>query len=263
MPCARSFAVLLSLVFGCAALTSAQSILPSLPPSVVVAPLSPDQERELDTWLSDMEKWHRYKAKYDNRLGRDAFGRIVPRRARPAEPPWLEVHCAAMHAAAPADRRERTARACALLLDPLPAADVERLQRQAAREDAETPEKHSSFLTRLHLDGAWVTTSSGPRTYGIVGFHVTLVDVGRVQIFGPPGVMLLSAPESGGNRRVTLGYTWGLSIRLADVRLAAPTRNMSLFLTMSKVWVNGGAQDQMAARSAQIVGLSLAPRKKR
>lgn len=259
MPCARSF-VVFSLVFGSAALTSAQSLLPSLPPSVEASPLSPDRERELDTWLSDMEKWQRYMAKYDNRPARDALGRIVPRRARPAEPAWLEAHCAAMQAAAPADRPERTARACALLLDPLPAADVERLQRQAAREDAETPEKYSSFLTRLHLDGAWVTMSSGPRTYGIVGFHVTLVDVGRVQIFGPPGVMLLSVPEVGGNRRVTLGYTWGLSIRLADVRLAAPTRNMSLFLTMSKLWVNGGAQDQMT--SAQIVGLSLAPRKK-
>jgi hypothetical protein len=35
---------------------------------------------------------------------------------------------------------------------------------------------------------------------------------------------------------------------------------MSLFLTMSKVWVNGS---QVTGRSAQIVGLSLATAKKR
>ena len=209
-----------------------------------------------------MEKWQRYRAKHDNRPARDAFGRIVPRRPPPVEPAWLASHCAAVEALSVVDRPERISKACALLVDPLPAAEVDLLQRQVAQEEAEAQEKYRSFLTRLHLDGAWVTTSSGPRAYGIVGFHMTLVDIGRVQMFGPPGVILLSMPDGGGNRRMTLGYTWGLSVRLADLRVSSPTANLSLFLTMSKVWVNGDAGDPVMGGSAQIVGFSLAPRKK-
>lgn len=32
-------------------------------------------------------------------------------------------------------------------------------------------------------------------------------------------------------------YTWGLSLRLGDVRMGAPTMNMTVFLTISKVFL--------------------------
>jgi hypothetical protein len=174
----------------------------------------------------------------------------------------LNEYCAAAKATGVADLQERTARACRLADDPWGAADPAWLQAKAARDDAETPDKHSSFLTRLHVDGLGVTTSSGARAYGLLGTHMTLVDVGRVQIFGPPGVMLLSIPDTGGRRRLTLGYTWGLSVRLADVRLLTPERKMTLFLTMSKVWLSSG-NHQLDAGGLQIVSLSLAPRKRK
>ena len=69
-------------------------------------------------------------------------------------------------------------------------------------------------------------------------------------------------PDGAGGRRTTLGYTWGLSVRLTDVRMLSRTKNMTLFLTMSKVWVGGSDPEQFGARSFQIAGLSLAPRKK-
>jgi hypothetical protein len=96
--------------------------------------------------------------------------------------------------------------------------------------------------------------------YGIIGSHVSLVDVGRLQVFGPPGVMLLTLPDEHGGRRVTLGYTWGLSPRLADVRIGAAAKNLTLFLNVTKVFLKSGSSN---TRGFDTVGFSLAPRKKR
>jgi len=124
-------------------------------------------------------------------------------------------------------------------------------------------DKHTSFLTRVHIDGLWTTASSNNRFYGLVGSHVSLVDVGRLQVFGPPGVLLLSVPDASGSRRITLGYTWGLSVRLADVRIFGPTRDMTLFLNVSKVWIATGSEGQGTSRGYDMMGFSIAPRKKR
>ena len=123
--------------------------------------------------------------------------------------------------------------------------------------------RHSSFFTRIHIDGLWTTTQNGSRFYGIIGSHISLVDVGRLQVFGPPGVMLLTVPNGHGGRRVTFGYTWGLSLRLADVRVGAPTKNLTLFLNVTKVFVASGASGAQATKGYDIVGFSLAPRKNR
>ena len=152
-----------------------------------------------------------------------------------------------------------TERACRLVEDPRATLNPAML---AAQLGGENP-KHSSFLSRLHIDGLWTTTPSGPRFYGIIGSHVSLVDVGRLQVFGPPGVMLLTVPNGRGGRRVTFGYTWGLSLRLTDVRIAAPTKNLTLFLNVTKVFVASGASGAQATKGYDIVGFSLAPRKNR
>jgi hypothetical protein len=110
----------------------------------------------------------------------------------------------------------------------------------------------------------WSTTSTHGRIYGLVGTHLSLVDIGRVQLFGPPGVMLLTVPDGYGGRRVTLGYTWGLSVRLGDMRMGASTKNVTLFLNVSKVFMSGSAETQAnGSRGIDIVGFSIAPRKKR
>ena len=46
-----------------------------------------------------------------------------------------------------------------------------------------------------------------------------LVDVGRVQFFGPPGILLLRMPDVAGTHQMRVGYTWGLSVRLVDLKL--------------------------------------------
>lgn len=244
---------------------SAQTITPARSQASPLDPafqgLSPDQDRELTEWLTAIDNWRRSVAKWYNGPAVDRFGRVVPRQPLPDSPAWLPSYCAAAAAAGVLPLDARVSRACRLLEDPR--ADVEGLPTglQALRSEAEKPRKHSSFLKRVHLDGLWSTAGTGSRSYGLIGAHLTLVDVGPVQIFGPPGVLLLTIPESDGSRRITLGYTWGVSIRLTDLRLFGK-RPMTLFVNVSKVWTGGGADNGVSA-GHDIVGFSLAPVKNR
>jgi hypothetical protein len=256
-------------VSGCLLLALVPPALAQGPPTDTPLPLddgyvalTPAQDRELDDWLSAMKKWQRYDAQWHNRPVRSPWGGFAERWQPPVPPTWLEARCMAAAAAAAQATRydERTVKACRLIADPRAGDDVPSPE-QAARAKAEKPPKHSSFLSRVHIDGLWSTASTGGRFYGIVGSHLSLVDVGRVQIFGPPGVMLLSVPDGEGSRRLTLAYTWGVSLRLADVRLFAPTRNMTLFFNVSKAWADAGEAGGNV-RSFDIVGFSLAPRRK-
>lgn len=261
----RLLALAGSLLVAAASAVNAQEPVPPAPAQqsrdISFVPLSDDQDGELRAWLTAMEKWQRYEAKWNNRPARDGLGRVVARRPPPEPPKWLAAHCAAAAATHVPDL-EPLSEACRLLADPrAPIASVP-TPSQAAKIDAEQS-KHSSFMTRVHLDGLWTTTSTSARFYGLIGSHISLVDVGRLQVFGPPGVLLLSVPDTDGSRRITLGYTWGISVRLADVRLFGPTRDKTLFLNLSKVWLASAPDDGGTARGYDIVGFSIAPRKKR
>ncbi|HXW04311.1 MAG TPA: hypothetical protein VD833_03695 [Vicinamibacterales bacterium] len=259
---ARPLALSSALLLGVVSVAAAQdSPAAAPPPEAVLVPLSADQERQLDKWLAAMDKWQRYDARWENRPVRDSWGRVTSRRTPPKAPDWLPGHCASVEAAGLLEIDERTTNACRLLDDPRTALESVPAPVQAARADDEKPQKHSSFLTRVHLDGLWTTSPSAGRFYGIVGSHVSLVDVGRLQVFGPPGVLLLSVPDGPDSRRLTLGFTWGVSLRLTDVRVFGPDKNMTLFLNISKVWVDSG-QAGSNYRGFDIAGFSLAPRKK-
>ncbi len=222
-----------------------------------IAALSAEQERELTQWLSAIKEWQQYESKWRNRPVRDGWGRVVERKAAPLAPAWLAARCAWLSDGHVPDLEPRTALACRLLEDP-------RLETaQIARLEAEMPPKHSSFLRRIHVDMLATQSRLGTRMYGIVGMHVTLVDVGRFHMFGPPGVLLVTVPAGNGGRRVTFGYTWGVSVRLTDIRLGGRAKNMTLFLNISKVWLNTGTPDVHDPRGYDIIGFSIAPRRQR
>ena len=257
-----------SILMGGAVAAAAQDVSPpprSPQPSFMdaaVTALSPDQDRELTSWLKAMEKWQRYDARWFNRPARDHMGRVTARRPAPDPPEWLGAYCAATATAGALDLDARTTTACRLFVDPRAPMGSVPAHVQAARISAEQKPKHTSFLSRVHLDGLWTTTSTQGRFYGLIGSHVSLVDIGRLQVFGPPGVLLLSVPDAEGSRRITLGYTWGLSVRLTDMRLFG-SKDMTLFVNVSKVWLASGADHTGTSRGYDIVGFSLAPSKKR
>jgi hypothetical protein len=252
----------------CAALAAAPAFAQSAPlpsrPLTLSPPadaLSPAEARELDTWLRDVTKWQKDAKRWPNEPAHDPFGRIIRRASKPAEPEWLAARCDALGQTA--DLTSALGSACRVLaeLHADPSADAIRSTITAKRQSGEKIVK-DSFLTRVHIDGLWTTTSTDVRMYGLVGSHISLVDIGRVQFFGPPGVIVLSVPGPRG-REIRAGYTWGMSVRLRDIRLFSPTKNMTLFLTMSKVWLTGGTYDKLAPGGFDIAGFSIAPRKHR
>ena len=262
-----------ALAFECLLLTgrlaAAQEppLLPSNPIQIPISrplQLSDDQMQDLEQWLDDMAKWQRDEKRWPNSPAHDAYGRIVVRRPEPAPPEWLEAVCAGRDEASLSALPANVVEGCRLLagrsLDPKARAIQQ--QTQTARASKEKITK-TSFLSRVHLDGGWTTTSSDVRFYGLVGSHISLVDVGRVQFFGPPGVLLLSVPDGTGSRQIRVGYTWGMSVRLADVRLFADRKNATLFLTVSKCWTVGSNVDRLGTGGFDIAGLSIAPRKNR
>lgn len=254
-------------VLCCAPPARAQSAA-SLPSVPIVLPLPPDtlaaaQQREVDDWLEAMHAWQHMDKRWHNEPAHDVFGRVVDRVPRPAPPGWLDARCAALTREFIATLQAPLGPACRLIagMEEDPTADAIRAATLAARAKAEKTVKNT-FLTRIHIDGLWTSTASDVRIYGLVGSHISLVDVGRVQFFGPPGVILLSVPDASGRRQIRPGYTWGMSVRLGDVRLFAPSKNLTLFLTVSKVWVTGGsAYDRLQPGGFDIAGFSLAPRK--
>jgi hypothetical protein len=240
-----------------------------LPSTPVLLPPPPDamsveQRADLDAWVAAMRKWQRMDRRWHNEPAHDAFGRIVAREPKPAPPDWLADRCAALGEGVKTSPGALSVgcRILAELREDVPAQEM-RTATEASRVARERVEKNT-FLTRFHIDGLWTSTASDVRLYGLVGSHISLVDAGRVQFFGPPGVILLSVPDASGERHVRAGYTWGMSVRLGDVRLFAPSKNMTLFLTISKVWVPGGtAYDRLQPGGFDIAGFSLAPRKHR
>jgi hypothetical protein len=240
------------------------TVLPSRP---VVLPAPPDQlsaaeQHDLDVWLKAMRQWQRDDKRWRNEPAHDPFGRVVGRAPRPDPPSWLDARCAVYPPSAIATLGAPLGPACRVLagLEEDAGASAIRASTTASRTAAEKLVK-DTFFTRVHLDGLWTSTSTDYRMYGLVGSHISLVDVGRVQFFGPPGVILLSVPNGVGGREIRAGYTWGLSVRLSDVRLFAPTKNLTLFVSITKVWVNGLKTGQLPGGSYDIAGFSLAPRK--
>jgi len=268
MRCSRTLACCSSLLLGFAAAAHAQQpgLLPStrivLPPSATE--LTPQQGRELHDWLAAMQKWQRFEKRWNNEPAHSPFGRITARRPEPAAPDWLNSRCRTLSGAVVNELAGPLGQACRIEagFDVDLQAEAIRATTLAARADHEKVEK-DSFLSRIHLDGLWSTTSTEARFYGLVGSHISLVDVGRVQFFGPPGVILLTIPDGTGSRQIRVGYTWGMSVRLADVRVFAPSRNLTLFFSMTKCWLVGSRMDGLNMGGFDIAGFSLAPRRKR
>jgi hypothetical protein len=221
-----------------------------------VLPLSLDQGRELTVWLAAMGKWQQLDARWQNRPVYDGWGHIVERKASPAAPIWLAARCAALNDAHLMDLETRTADACRLLDDPR-----RRPAGQSVIVSSETPPKHTAFLSRVHIDMLATQSNMGSRLYGVIGAHISLVDVGRVQFYGPPGVMMMTVPTENGGHRVTFGYSWGASVRLADLRLRSAVNNATLYLNVSKVWMGSSERAASDQRGYDMVGFSISPRK--
>jgi len=268
---------LTTIAFGCLFFTAAAATaqqppaLPSdpvvlLPASSTARPdaLTAEQDQELARWVDDMTRWTHQEKHFPNEPVHNNYGKVVQRKGRPEPPAWLGPYCASLASWSMPPPTKRVDQGChlfaTLALDP--DAEAIRQQTQAERADKEKVVK-SSFMSRVHLDGLWTTTSSDLRYYGLVGSHISLVDVGRIQFFGPPGILVLRMPDGYGSHQIRVGYTWGMSIRLTDLKLLSPQKNMTLFLSITKCWTMGSDADRLRPGGFDIAGFSIAPRKPR
>jgi hypothetical protein len=226
-----------------------------------------EQQKALVHWLADMKKWQRFDRHWHNEPAHGVSGRIAERMTQPPPPDWVARVCARLSPREVATASGRVGQACRLLAglsEDLVAVEIAQ-QTQAAQADKERPAK-GTFFSRVHLDGLWSTTSSDVRYYGLIGTHISLVDIGRVQFFGPPGIILLSIPDGYGSRTLRPGYTWGMSVRLTDFHFPGSGlgKNATLFLNVTKCWTVG--QSALAGPNLSgfdIAGFSIAPRKNR
>ena len=247
-----------------------QQEAPPLPATRVVmpasalqtGPLSTEQQRELEKWLDAVIAWQREEKHSQNGPTHNSYGKIVQRKAEPVPPGWLAAYCTTIVVTRTDSHAPKNERACGILrqLAADPEAEAIRQKTLALRVDKEKVHK-TTFFSRVHLDGLWSTTSTDVRYYGLVGSHISLVDVGRVQLFGPPGILLLRMPDLAGSHQIRIGYTWGMSVRLFDLRLFGAEKNTTVFLSIAKCWTVGNATDRLNPGGFDIAGFSIAPRK--
>lgn len=135
--------------------------------------------------------------------------------------------------------------------------DPEECARLIERLDREKPAR-TSFFDRVHLDllGAPPEIGGTSGLVGLVGAHVTIAEIGRLHLFGPPGVMVAMQSIDGdrsGRWRAVTALNWGVSVRLVEFRLSDASRRTVMFLNLTKIWTWGDFD-----RGMDFVGLSFA-----
>lgn len=133
--------------------------------------------------------------------------------------------------------------------------DIAELIHEQTMKERMEAEKHSSsksrFFNKIHVDGLWVPGQTDAKFLGVVGTHVTVIELGRVHLFGPPGVMVLRA-----DGKIRTALTWGFSLYMTQFRIPGTTRELALFGDFARAWTFGDYRTGM-----DLVGMSVAWRR--
>jgi hypothetical protein len=98
---------------------------------------------------------------------------------------------------------------------------------------------NSFFLKWLLVDALWIPTQSGDHTFGLIGAHLAVAHIGRVYIYGPPGIFILRTKTPDG-WMLRPGFTWGFSFHLKEFQMpGVGGRRALLFLNVTKYWTEG------------------------
>jgi hypothetical protein len=214
------------------------------------------QQQEVTQWMDDVREYRRWYGRYRNRIARNIFGFIGERRSIPAVPGWLPAKCVLFADFVPPPAGPLFD-ACDLLaysrsnftIDP-------RTQQALLTQKQNEQDPRSSFWKHLHLDAGWGSPDYRMRTYGVVGVHVTLPEIAqRVQVFLPPGFLLLSVPDGRGGREFQPAATIGVSIRMFNFEFPQSSPGTAHF-NVAKAYFISQSSAMDANRSVDLVGLS-------
>jgi hypothetical protein len=217
--------------------------------------LTQAQQQELKQWTKDVQKYRKWWEHYRNRITHTAFGSAGERRTAPPVPDWLPMKCDLLADFAPKPAGP-LADGCNLLsyyesdftTDPV-------TQQAAIAQKQNEADPHSSFWKHVHLDAGWSSLDYRMHTYGVVGMHITLPELAkRVQIFLPPGFLLLSIPDGVGGRELQPAATIGVSIKMFRFQFPQGKEGMAYFNLAKAYLISRGS---LATNpSVDLMGLS-------
>jgi hypothetical protein len=226
--------------------------------------------RELEQWIAAYRAWQEWATKWLNKrqsvlhpfpypFWKDSpalFSYVAPPRVEPAPPLWLESACA------PTLREsDLLAEGCELLTvwkDDLSTRKI-RAEIVKARAQKDEPTK-MVWYEHVHFAGLWIDPQPQRGlggAYGLAGVHATIDVHDRWQIYALPGILAVSLPNWQGERIVTIGYDWGMAVRLFNFRVPFSSTPARAHLNLVKVWVPEVGQ------RIDMVGLSLTLKKNR
>lgn len=180
------------------------------------------------------------------------WGGIGQRKKMPEAPAWLEEECRDLVSASGG----LLGNACELFKESREdySTMMERAQMRRVQAQNEKP-KSSIFQKRLHIDALWTATYTGASTYGLLGAHVTFLDIARLQVFIPPGFMVFLVPD-GNHHRVAPSATMGVSVRLFNFHFPGEPKKATLHFNVAKAWAYG-----LSSPPIDVAGLSVSFKK--
>jgi hypothetical protein len=225
-----------------------------------------DQDLQLDTveqqaltdWTKNVKNYLKWYERNRNRIARNYFGFTSDREQIPPVPEWLPAKCDLMGDFVPTPRGPLHD-GCELLSYYRSDFTIDPTAQQAlVTQKQNEQDPHSSFWKHVHLDAGWSSLDYRLHTYGLVGVHVTLPELAkRVQIFLPPGFLLLSVPNGRGGRELQPAATIGVSIKMFQFEF--PQRKQgTAFFNLAKAYVlnHESAMRTGGNAAVDLVGLS-------
>jgi hypothetical protein len=264
--------IVLILALGQPLAAQSSGTLPSKPvatwaPAVVIDRQTLD-EAAIDKWIQDYTRWREWADKWTNRRqwvthpfpypfwkeSPEMFAYVAARRVEPQPPIGLEAACVSTPRSS--GNRSRRVQACELLTVWKDDYATQQIRWAVATARAQKDDvSRSRFLEHIHFASLWSSVQGvgGGRAYGLAGIHATIDVKGRWQIYALPGVMAISVPNSRGQRVVTVGYDWGMAVRLGSLRVPLAGVPVKVHLNLAKVWMPEVGQ------RLDMIGLSFSP----
>jgi hypothetical protein len=213
--------------------------------------------KEFDEWQAREKDWRKNRQQYANYVM--YLGRMVY-ESRPEAPSWVAAYCAP---GSEGESANRWTTVCVAYEDyvrydwtrniegpPVPVTFSTRVQ-SSQRGDNRGFVQY--LLKNIHYDGPWTNSATGARIYGVFGTHMTLPHVGRLSIWGPPGVLVVRGPSGS----MDVKMSWGIDVFVAEIPIGEQYR-LPLYVSIAKVFgTNSGQSTANAVNTGMnMIGLS-------
>jgi hypothetical protein len=215
-------------------------------------PTQEQKEDQVKEWVKLAKKWRHWAENWFNKATPPYFGRVRKRPIEPQPPLWLPFYCSATTLRA--DEKQIFNQACQLLTEIELLANGSPLNQQTIIQQRKDERRHTKFFERIIFDGAHMVSSknSHKQPIGYVGMHVSLFHIGRVHLFGPPGVLVLKNP----NGQIKYAFSYGASIALKHFPFSQ-TKTAVIYANLMKVWLHNPESTEAMRSGLDMVGISI------